>query len=308
MLKRKGFFSIFLILLLVFIYFVVVKDHPLQPNLDPFKSPQLEMPQKSDDMFNIDLYSSNAILVSLEDHTILLDKNSEEIIYPASLTKLMTVLVALENIPDLNEKIILKNRVFTNLYEENASMAGFLPNEEVTAEDLLYGAMLPSGAEASIGLAESIAGSESGFAQLMNEKAQQLGMTNSHFMNATGLHHPDHYTTVKDLSILLQSALVNPIFREVYTAERYSIKSTNRHPEGITLTSRLFNYLNTNQVTKGKIIGGKTGYTEQAGLCLASLASINGEEYLLVTVGAEGDPRSEQFNITDALAVYQKLY
>ncbi|WP_369595796.1 D-alanyl-D-alanine carboxypeptidase family protein [Lysinibacillus pakistanensis] len=306
--KRKGFFSVFLILLLVFIYFVVVKDNPLQPNLDPFKSLQLEIPQKSDDMFNLDLYSSNAILVSLENHTILLDKNSEEIIYPASLTKLMTVLVALENIPDLKEKIILKNRIFTNLYEENASMAGFLPNEEVTAEDLLYGAMLPSGAEASIGLAESIAGSESGFVQLMNEKAHQLGMTNSHFMNATGLHHPDHYTTVKDLSILLQSALTNPIFREIYTAERYSIKSTNRHPEGITLTSRLFNFLNTNEVTKGAIIGGKTGYTEQAGLCLASLASINGEEYLLVTVGAEGDPRSEQFNITDALAVYQKLY
>lgn len=308
MLKRKGFFSVFFIILLVFIYFVVVKDNPLQPNLDPFKSLQLEMPQKSDDMFNLDLYSSNAILVSLEDHTILLDKNSEEVIYPASLTKLMTVLVALENIPDLKEKIILKNRIFTNLYEENASMAGFLPNEEVTAEDLLYGAMLPSGAEASIGLAESIAGSESGFVQLMNEKAQQLGMTNSHFMNATGLHHPDHYTTVKDLSILLQSALTNPIFREIYTAERYSIKSTNRHPEGITLTSRLFNFLNTNEVTKGAIIGGKTGYTEQAGLCLASLASINGEEYLLVTVGAEGDPRSEQFNITDALAVYQKLF
>lgn len=303
-----GFFSVFLIIILVFIYFVVVKDNPLQPNLDPFKSPQLEMPQKSDNMFNLDLYSSNAILVSLADRAVLLDKNSEEIIYPASLTKLMTVFVALENIPNLKEKIILKSGIFTNLYEENASMAGFLPNEEVTAEDLLYGAMLPSGAEASIGLAESIAGSESGFVQLMNEKAQQLGMTNSHFKNATGLHHPDHYTTVKDLSILLQSALANPTFREIYTAERYSIKSTNLHPEGITLTSRLFNYLNTNDLTKGEIIGGKTGYTEQAGLCLASLASINGEEYLLVTVGAEGNPHSEQFNITDALAVYQKLY
>ena len=287
---------------------MVVKDNPLQPKLDSFKSPQLEMPKKSDHMFNLDLHSSNAILVSLQDHTILLDKNSEEIIYPASLTKLMTVLVALENIPNLKEKIILKNRIFTSLYEENASMAGFLPNEEVTAQDLLYGAMLPSGAEASIGLAEFIAGSESGFVQLMNEKAQQLGMTNSRFMNATGLHHADHYTTVKDLSILLQSALANPIFREIYTAERYSIKPTNLHPEGITLTSRLFNYLNSNEVTKGEIIGGKTGYTEQAGLCLASLASINGEEYLLVTVGAEGDPRSEQFNITDALVVYQKLY
>jgi len=269
--------------------------------------PQLEMPKKSDINLDVNLHSSNAILVNLDTNKILLDKSSDEIIYPASLTKIMTVLVAIENIPNLQEKILLPKSIFKGLYEENASMAGFLPNEEVTAEDLLYGTMLPSGADASIGLADYIAGSERKFVKLMNEKAKQLGMKNTHFMNTTGLHHPDHYTSVKDISILLQYALTNNTFRDIYTAERYAIKSTNLHPEGMTVTSRMFKNLNAIENTRGEIIGGKTGYTEQAGLCLASLASINSEEYILVTVGAEGDSRTEQFNITDALAVYRQL-
>lgn len=285
-----------------------IKEYPVHSKLEIVDDPQLEMPKKSDENLDVNLHSSNAILVNLDTNKILLDKGSDEIIYPASLTKIMTVLVAIENIPSLQEKILLPKSIFKNLYEENASMAGFLPNEEVTAEDLLYGSMLPSGADASIGLADYITGSESKFVKLMNEKAKQLGMKNTHFMNATGLHHPDHYTTVKDISILLQYALTNNTFRDIYTAERYSIKSTNLHPEGMTMTSRMFKSLNASEKSRSEIIGGKTGYTEQAGLCLASLATINGEEYILVTVGAKGDSRTEQFNITDAVAVYRQLY
>lgn len=281
-----------------------VKEYPFQQ----IDNPLLEMPKKGEINLHVNLQSSNAILVNLDTNKILLDKDSDEIIYPASLTKIMTVLVAIENISNLQEKIILPKSIFKNLYEENASMAGFLPNEEVTAEDLLYGSMLPSGADASIGLADYITGSESKFVKLMNEKAKQLGMKNTHFVNATGLHHPDHYTSVKDISILLQYALTNNTFRDIYTAERYSIKSTNLHTEGMTVTSRMFKNLKAIENTRGEIIGGKTGYTEQAGLCLASLATIKGEEYILVTVGAQGDSRTEQFNITDALAVYQQLY
>ncbi|MCY9549477.1 D-alanyl-D-alanine carboxypeptidase family protein [Lysinibacillus xylanilyticus] len=307
MFKRKGFYSLILMIFIILMYFFV-KENPLQqlkPEIVDY--PQLEMPEKSEINLDVNLHSSNAILVNLDTNKILLDKGSDEIIYPASLTKIMTVLVAIENIPNLQEKILLPKSIFKDLYEENASMAGFLPNEELTAEDLLYGSMLPSGADASIGLADYIAGSERKFVKLMNEKAKQLGMKNTHFRNATGLHHSDHYTSVKDISILLQYALTNNTFRDIYTAERYSIKSTNLHPEGMTLTSRMFKNLYTNENTRGEIIGGKTGYTEQAGLCLASLATINGEEYILVTVGAKGDSRTEQFNITDALAVYRQL-
>ncbi|KPN95226.1 D-alanyl-D-alanine carboxypeptidase family protein [Lysinibacillus sp. ZYM-1] len=304
MFKRKGIFSILFIFIMVFIYFIVAKETPMSLRVD---KPTLVTPTKSGDMLDVNLFSSNAILVNLDENQVLLDKNSEEIIYPASLTKMMTVLVAIEQIQNLQEEIVLPKNIFNDLYEENASLAGFLPNEKLTLEDLLYGSMLPSGAEASIGLAEYIAGSERKFVNLMNEKAQQLGMKNTHFMNTTGLHHREHYTTVKDMSLLLQYALTNNEFRNVYTAERYSIKPTNLHPEGITFTSRMFQNMTTSALPGGEILGGKTGYTEDAGLCLASLATVNGQEYVLVTVGAEGNPRTEQYNITDAFSVYSQL-
>lgn len=270
-------------------------------------SSKLFAPVQSEGTFDVSLHSSNAILVNLNKNEVLLDKNSEQIIYPASLTKMMTILVAIEHMDDLQERIILPREIFDDLYQENASMAGFLPNEELTLEDLLYGSMLPSGAEATIGLAEYIADSEQAFVKLMNDKAQQLEMENTHFTNTTGLHNANHYTTVKDISLFLQYALMNQEFRNVYTAQRYSIQSTNLHPEGITLTSRMFQNMSSSMLPQGEIVGGKTGYTDEAGLCLASLAVVNGQEYILVTAGAEGGPRTEQFNIVDAFSVYSAL-
>ncbi|MER2029798.1 MAG: serine hydrolase [Solibacillus sp.] len=302
------FSILFILIMLVVYYFISTKESSMQ-QLSPWlvDSSKLDLPTKSEDMLDIDLHSSNAILVNLDENKVLLDKNSDEVIYPASLTKIMTVLVAIEYIPNLQEKIVLPKNIFNDLYEENASMAGFLPNEQVTLEDLLYGSMLPSGAEASIGLAEYVAGSERNFVKLMNAKAKQLGMKNTHFMNTTGLHHSDHYTSVKDISLLLQYALLNKKFRNVYTAERHSTKPTNLHMEGITFSSRMFKNMISSKLPGGEILGGKTGYTEDAGLCLASLATVNSQEYILVTVGADGSPQTEQYNITDAFSVFSKL-
>ncbi|MER2122073.1 MAG: serine hydrolase [Solibacillus sp.] len=308
MFNRKGIFSIlFILIMLVVYYFISTKESSMQQSPWLVDSTKLDLLTKSEDMLDINLHSSNAILVNLDENKVLLDKNSDEVIYPASLTKIMTVLVAIEYIPNLQEKIVLPKNIFNDLYEENASMAGFLPNEQVTLEDLLYGSMLPSGAEASIGLAEYVAGSERNFVKLMNAKAKQLGMKNTHFMNTTGLHHSDHYTSVKDISLLLQYALLNKKFRNVYTAERHSTKPTNLHMEGITFSSRMFKNMISSKLPGGEILGGKTGYTEDAGLCLASLATVNSQEYILVTVGADGSPQTEQYNITDAFSVFSKL-
>ncbi|OCX59714.1 D-alanyl-D-alanine carboxypeptidase [Lysinibacillus sp. AR18-8] len=305
MFKRKGIWSLLFLFMMIVVY-LLLKESPMTLRQEIDHSPKV-IQTASPHMLDFDLYSSNAILVNLDENQILLDKNSEERIYPASLTKMMTVLVSIEQISNLQEEIILPKHIFQDLLEENASVAGFLPNEKLTLEDLLYGSMLPSGAEASMGLAEYVAGSEQKFVSLMNEKAQQLGMKNTHFVNTTGLHHPDHYTTVKDMSLLLQYALTNNEFRNVYTAERYSIQSTNLHPEGITFTSRMFQHMTSSALPGGEILGGKTGYTEDAGLCLASLALVNGQEYVFVTVGADGNPRTEQYNITDAISVYSQL-
>lgn len=256
------------------------------------------------------LYSSNAILIRLKDNEVLMEKNSDEIIYPASLTKMMTAIVAIENLPNLNEKVKLTISMFEGLYEVHASMAGFQPDEEIKAIDLLYGAMLPSGAESCIALAVHIAGSEENFVKLMNQKAEELGMKNTHFENTTGLHNDNHYTTVKDLSALLIYALKNDTFKEIFTTFICSIPPTNKHSEGITLYSTLYRRLcelSDKNIIDGKILGGKTGYTEEAGLCLASLAKVGDEEYILITTGAEGNTRTEQYNVIDALDVYNRI-
>lgn len=253
------------------------------------------------------LHSPHAILVCLDDRTILMQKKSEEKIYPASLTKMMTAIVAIESLPNLQEQIKLPGTLLQELHDTDATTAGFQADEKVRAIDLLYGTLLPSGAECCIGLAHQIAGSEQNFVRMMNRKAVQLGMNNTHFTNATGLHDENHYTTVGDQAILLSYALQNDTFREIFTSSRHTTPPTNKHPGGITFYSTMFEKLKNPTVTGGKILGGKTGYTDEAGLCLASLAKVGQKEYILVTAGAKGNHKSEQYDIDDAFAVYNRL-
>ncbi|AFS79013.1 putative D-alanyl-D-alanine carboxypeptidase [Gottschalkia acidurici 9a] len=260
----------------------------------------------ANDLYN-NLYSSNAILISLDDNEVLIDKSSNKRIYPASLTKIMTAILAIENLPNLNEKIYLSEDMFQELYSQGASMAGFLPNESVQAIDLIYGVLLPSGAESCIGLANAISGSEKNYVRLMNEKAKELGMKNTHFTNSTGLHDINHYSSVSDIAILLKYALQNDTFREVYTSKSHTTQATNLQPNGITLQSTMFKHMDTEEINNGIIEGGKTGYTEQAKLCLASLAKIDDKEYILVTANADGNPYTKQFNIFDAFTAYNQV-
>jgi D-alanyl-D-alanine carboxypeptidase (penicillin-binding protein 5/6) len=294
----------------VFVYIVNItpnKQSDASVNGKSLVTPLKAKPVPTVSISSDKLNSPNVILIRLKDHTILMQKNSEERIYPASLTKIMTAIVAIENLPDLEKKIKLTNSVFQGLTEADASMAGFQPGENVRAIDLLYGALLPSGAESCVGLADYISGSEKDFAGRMNKKASDLGMHNTHFENSTGLHNENHYTTVKDLAILLSYALKNDSFREIFTSPRYSTPPTNKHSDGITFYSTVFEELGNQSIIGGEILGGKTGYTDEAGLCLASLARVGSQEYILISAGAKGDHHSKQYNITDALAVYDSI-
>jgi D-alanyl-D-alanine carboxypeptidase (penicillin-binding protein 5/6) len=285
--------------LVTFLLIVVIAALAYKAIITPGNHHLIE-PDPSVSISSDKLNSPYAILIRMQ-------KNSEEKIYPASLTKMMTAIVAIENLPDLKGEIKLTDFTFQGLYKADVSMAGFQPGEQVRVIDLLYGAMLPSGAECCIGLADRIAGSEQNFVKIMNQKAADLGMDNTQFENATGLHNENHYTTVKDLAILLSYALHNDSFREIFTSSRHSTPPTNKHPGGITLYSTMFEELNTQNIIDGKILGGKTGYTDEAGLCLASLAKVGKQEYILISAGAKGDHHSEQYHITDALAVYNSI-
>lgn len=123
------------------------------------------------------------------------------------MTKVMTLLVAAENLPDLDAAFTMTQAIIDPLYLAGASMAGFVNGETVTMRDLLYGAVVPSGAEATEALAQAVAGSEEAFVAMMNEKAAALGLTNTHFMNTSGLHDENHYSTVREIALILQAAL-----------------------------------------------------------------------------------------------------
>lgn len=245
----------------------------------------------------LDIYSKSAILYNMDDDIILYEKNSEERTSIASLTKIMTCIVAIENIDNLDQKIILKSDVFTGLAEAGASVAGFRVGENVTFRDLLMGALLPSGADATRALALNISGSESKFVNLMNNKAIELGLKDTHFENTTGLESSNHYSTVKDISIILKYALKNQTFKDMYTTREYTTTSN------LTFYSTLKKISNNYSFDVSNILGSKTGYTDEAGLCMSSIANYNGVNYLLVTAGADyrgNVPRQ----LLDAMTIY----
>lgn len=180
----------------------------------------------------LDTASRHAILLDAQSGRVLAQKRADERTAPASLTKMMTVLLAIEGEPNLDKQVTLPEDIFPPLQTENASMAGFMPGETVTVRDLLYGAMLPSGAECCETLARLVSGSEENFAALMNQKAAELGMKNTHFTNPTGLTDTEHYSSAADMAKLLQAALHNATFRTIFTAEHYTTTATAQHPGG----------------------------------------------------------------------------
>ena len=154
-------------------------------------------------VWGLEINSSNAILYNLNDGEVLMEKQADEKVKIASLTKIMTALVAIENIDNLNKVVKIPEEGLVGLVEANASVAGFKVNDEVTYLDLLYGVLLPSGADAVQTLAYYIAGGNDEFVKLMNDKAKELGLNDTHFSNPTGLNSDNHYSSVRDMGLIL---------------------------------------------------------------------------------------------------------
>ena len=250
--------------------------------------------------------STNVVLMDVKSGKVIGDLNGEERIYPASMTKIMTAIIALEAFSDLDHEITLSEDIFYALDGQDATQAGFRPGESVRVCDLVYGVMLPSGAECCLALADEVSGSEEAFVEKMNKKAKSIGMKDTHFMDCTGLHDPEHYSTVYDIALLLKYALHNDTFRDVVESHFHSTPATNVHSDGITYYSTMFKNMSDTSVVGGEILGGKTGYTSEAGHCLASFAQIYDREYILVTAGAAADATGVP-HILDAKTIYNRL-
>lgn len=229
------------------------------------------------------LTSQYVYVIDPDTNQTLIDLNSEEKIYPASMTKMLSILVAIENIEDLSQSVTITKKMLEGLSEEGASVAGYQVNDVKTAQDLLYGAMLPSGADAINALAYTIGGSLDGFVDMMNKKAEEIGMSQSHFTNATGLHDDKHYSTAKDIATLVKYAMQNETFLTVYKTMQYIDSS------GLPLTSTIQSAFDDYGLSIIGLQGGKTGYTTFAGHCLASLLEINAMKLICITAGAYTD-------------------
>lgn len=280
-----------------------VTQSPTEP---PTEAPTEPVTTKRTFNFDYIDVQSEAVLLVDSDGEEVFSKNADETFYPASLTKIMTAIVVLENVYNIDETIMITGDIYSTVNAENGSTAGFLAYEDVSYRDLLYGTVLSSGAECCLTLANYVSGSEWSFVQLMNEKAQELGMYNTNFTNVCGFHNYDHYSTASDMSILLRYALENETFYEIFTSHSYYTE-TNKHSSGITLSSTMFSQMDSPLIMGGEILGGKTGFTDQAGLCLASLAQVDGELYTLVTMGAPGSHYTDPLHIIDAETIYENL-
>ena len=246
--------------------------------------------------------STYAILIDTDQNRVVAEKNGDERIYPASMTKVMTLIVAVEHLADLEEHFTFDYTITDPAYKAGASVAGFLASESVSMRDILYGVALPSGADATTALSVRIAGSEEAFAELMNKKALDMGLTNTHFVNASGLHDKEHYSTPHEIAIIMEYAMEIPLVAEILSTYQYTTAATPQHPEGILLTHTMFSRMYGNEAGNCEIIAGKTGYTPEAGQCLVSVAKMPaGGTYVLVTAHASG----KYAPVYDAIDVYK---
>lgn len=254
-----------------------------------------------------DIESKYVYVYNFDSDKVLYEKNAHEKMYPASMTKIMTSLVAIEHVTDFDEVIYLDEPVFEGLADAGASVAGYQIGDSASIRDLLYGIMLPSGADASRAIAFKVAGSEANFVKLMNEKAKALQLENTHFVNTSGLHEDEHYTTVSDIAIILKEALKNEMFTKLFTTTTYTTQPTIAYPNGIYLQATTNKMIQRNGLEEGVLEGAKTGFTLEAGLCIASTAIGENARYMVVTGQAGEDVENAQ-HIRDAYHIYEQLY
>lgn len=248
-------------------------------------------------IFALEVNSTNYIMYNMDTEKIILESNSSEQISIASLTKIATAIVAIENIDNLDTKITITSETLEGLTEANASVAGFWVGQTLTIEDLLYGLMLPSGADAANALEIYLSEQGLDLISLMNKLVSDLSLTNTNFVNTTGLDDANHYSTVYDVAQILTYALENETFKEIFTTDIYLTSDAS-----ITLRASYYSTMSYYSIENEYIIGAKTGYETTAGLCLASISYFDDTNFLLVTAGA---PRTTYTNhVVDAMTIY----
>lgn len=258
--------------------------------LIPFKISAMELPN---------LYSDKVVLYDPDTEEVLYEVKSEEEASIASLTKIMTTIVAIENIEDLDKHTKITKEILSEI-PYDASVAGLKLNDDVTYRDLLYASILPSGADATTALAHGVSGTTEKYIDLMNRKAEELGLKHTHFSNVTGYDIDNHYSTANEVLKLLIYSLKNSTFNEIYKTNTYTLSN------GLKVESTVNKYNRLLKLDTSSIIGSKTGFTGDAGLCMSAIIKTNDKELLLVTLGADYSGGKAR-NLLDTLNIVKYL-
>ncbi len=263
------------------------------------------------------MQSSWAILINADTGEVTAELGGSDRIIPASMTKILTLLTAVEQLQQgtaagmsedarqsgdfLDDTFTVTIDITDYSYRNGGSAVGFGVDETVTVRDLLYGTILPSGADAALSLALYTAGSHEAFVELMNKKVAELGLSGtSHFTNCVGLYDDDLYTTPSDMAMILKAAVENDLCREVLSAHTYTTSSTAQHPEGITISNWFLRRIEDKD-THGTVRCAKTGYVKESWNCAASYQISNdGSHYICVTAHAHSAWRA----IYDHVEIY----
>ena len=241
------------------------------------------------------LTSKAVYLENLDTGLVLYEKNADQQMYPASLTKIMTAILVLENVKDLDQETAAYPMWIQDmLYGTNASLGGLIVGEKLTIRQLLTSALVQSGNESAMilagyvgsgGMADFMPRDITSFVEMMNDKAKALGCTGTHFTNPTGLHSDNHYSTARDMAIMAKYAMQNPVFASLVKNYAVQLGQTNKHNDlwqystnKMLLTSSPYYY--------APVVGIKTGSTDEAGRCVISQAEDNGYRYFCVVMGA----------------------
>ena len=243
----------------------------------------------------MDVNAKAAILMDPDTNEILYEKNAHEKMYPASITKVMTCLLTLEAVDEgrltLEQVVTAGSGIHTGI-GQNASTADIKEGEQIRVIDLLYAALIPSANEACNVLAEAVSGDVVTFVALMNQRAAELGMEDTHFANTHGYHDPNHYTSAWDIYLMCKEAMQYETFRTIVGSVGYTMPATNLHeePREVHATNALLSNWNVTGYLYSYATGIKTGFTPEAGYCLAAAATREDRSLISVVMGCEREP------------------
>lgn len=265
-------------------------------------------------MYNIDdnyeLNCKNAIVINTQTGRTVFEKDADEKVSVASLTKIMTALVVIENCQDLSAMVETKLSSLLAIGNTGLVTINLTSGEKMSVKDMLYCLLIHSAADASVVLAEYVGGTIDKFVDMMNDKAKELGMTNTHFVNTHGLDAEGHYSTARDMAVLTMAALENDLFTDIVSRNSYTTEPTNKSGSRTVSTTNYLLMYNSGFYYKNAN-GVKTGYTKDAGRCLVSTAEKKGNSYICVVLGCDAYNENGTMackHFTDSIYLFEKAF